>query len=293
MVDMKTDMAGSAAVLGALQVVAELAPPFPVHGYLGAAENMPSGHGVPAGRHPRLAAGEDGGGHQHRRRGASGAGRRPGLRGGAEPGGAHRPGDADRRVRGGARALRRRALREHRRAGGRAARGGGARRRGVLAACRWCDLQKETLRSDVADMKNHGERWGGAINAAIFLREFVGEHARGCTWTSPGRRWLRASAATRARAPPASACERSEHSWKHGRAAGGSAAGRSARRLERILVVSLSEPRPAPAGRLDEPLARGGPAEADTIDPGERPDEGVEAVDLEGEGAAPAELVGP
>src|SRR5262249_19939404 len=37
------------------------------------------------------------------------------------------------------------------------------------------DVQKETLRSDVADIKNHGDRWGGAISAAIFLREFVGE----------------------------------------------------------------------------------------------------------------------
>jgi leucyl aminopeptidase len=37
------------------------------------------------------------------------------------------------------------------------------------------ELQKETLRSDVADMKNLGDRWGGAISAAIFLREFVGE----------------------------------------------------------------------------------------------------------------------
>ena len=43
MADMKTDMAGSAAVLGAMSVVAALAPPFPVLGYLGAAENMPSG----------------------------------------------------------------------------------------------------------------------------------------------------------------------------------------------------------------------------------------------------------
>src|SRR5262249_10540426 len=43
MADMKTDMAGSAGVLGAMQVAAELEPPFPVHGYLGAAENMPSG----------------------------------------------------------------------------------------------------------------------------------------------------------------------------------------------------------------------------------------------------------
>lgn len=37
------------------------------------------------------------------------------------------------------------------------------------------DMQKDALRSEVADMKNSGERWGGSINAAIFLREFVGE----------------------------------------------------------------------------------------------------------------------
>lgn len=34
---------------------------------------------------------------------------------------------------------------------------------------------KDQLKSDVADMKNTGERWGGAITAALFLREFVGE----------------------------------------------------------------------------------------------------------------------
>jgi leucyl aminopeptidase len=43
MVTMHTDMAGSAAVLGALRVVASLAPPFPVHAVLGACENMPGG----------------------------------------------------------------------------------------------------------------------------------------------------------------------------------------------------------------------------------------------------------
>lgn len=31
------------------------------------------------------------------------------------------------------------------------------------------------LRSDVADMKNIGSRWGGAISAALFLRKFAGE----------------------------------------------------------------------------------------------------------------------
>jgi len=43
MVTMNTDMAGSAAVLGAMRVIARLAPPFPVHAVLGACENMPGG----------------------------------------------------------------------------------------------------------------------------------------------------------------------------------------------------------------------------------------------------------
>ena len=34
---------------------------------------------------------------------------------------------------------------------------------------------REGLRSSVADLKHTGERWGGAISAALFLREFVGE----------------------------------------------------------------------------------------------------------------------
>ena len=29
--------------------------------------------------------------------------------------------------------------------------------------------------SDVADMKNTGERWGGAITAALLLKEFAGD----------------------------------------------------------------------------------------------------------------------
>jgi leucyl aminopeptidase len=37
------------------------------------------------------------------------------------------------------------------------------------------ELQRDALKSDVADMKNAGERWGGAINAALFLKEFVGD----------------------------------------------------------------------------------------------------------------------
>ena len=43
MVSMHTDMAGSAAVLGAMRVIVTLRPPFPVHAVLGACENMPGG----------------------------------------------------------------------------------------------------------------------------------------------------------------------------------------------------------------------------------------------------------
>jgi leucyl aminopeptidase len=43
MEDMKTDMAGAAAVIAALSLVPEIAPPFPVHGFFGACENLPSG----------------------------------------------------------------------------------------------------------------------------------------------------------------------------------------------------------------------------------------------------------
>jgi leucyl aminopeptidase len=46
MIDMKTDMAGSAAVLGAMKVIARTQPPFPVHAYFGACENMPDGRAL-------------------------------------------------------------------------------------------------------------------------------------------------------------------------------------------------------------------------------------------------------
>jgi leucyl aminopeptidase len=34
---------------------------------------------------------------------------------------------------------------------------------------------REQLKSDVADLKHTGERWGGSITAALFLREFIGK----------------------------------------------------------------------------------------------------------------------
>lgn len=43
MITMNTDMAGAAAVIGAMAVIAAEAPDFPVHAVFGACENMPSG----------------------------------------------------------------------------------------------------------------------------------------------------------------------------------------------------------------------------------------------------------
>ena len=37
------------------------------------------------------------------------------------------------------------------------------------------DVYKKELESEIADQKNVGTRWGGAIIAALFLKEFVGE----------------------------------------------------------------------------------------------------------------------
>ncbi len=44
MADMKTDMAGAAAVLGLMQAVAAVGPDVEVHGIMGCAENMPDGN---------------------------------------------------------------------------------------------------------------------------------------------------------------------------------------------------------------------------------------------------------
>jgi leucyl aminopeptidase len=49
MYEMKTDMAGGAAVLGALRAIAQLKPPQAVVGIIPAAENMPSGHAIKPG----------------------------------------------------------------------------------------------------------------------------------------------------------------------------------------------------------------------------------------------------
>jgi leucyl aminopeptidase len=174
MIDMKTDMAGAAAVLGAMRVIAKLKPPFPVRALMGACENMPSGNAYRPGdvltsrlgktveitntdAEGRLVLGDmlSYANEQH-----------PAviidlatLTGACMVALGHHIagafGDDDQLVWA--------VLEAARRAGE------------EVWRMPVTDLQKDALRSDIADMKNSGERWGSAINAAIFLKEFVGE----------------------------------------------------------------------------------------------------------------------
>jgi leucyl aminopeptidase len=59
------------------------------------------------------------------------------------------------------------------------------------------DDYKEQIKSQIADMMNTGKnRWGGAISAAMFLREFVGEtpwvhlDIAGCAWNDENKPWI-------------------------------------------------------------------------------------------------------
>jgi leucyl aminopeptidase len=58
------------------------------------------------------------------------------------------------------------------------------------------DDYKETIKSQIADIMNTGgSRWGGAISAAMFLKEFVGEtpwvhlDIAGCAWNEEAKPW--------------------------------------------------------------------------------------------------------
>ena len=174
MVDMKTDMAGSAAVLGAMRVIAQLKPPFPVHAFFGACENMPSGTSYRPGDVLKSRLGKT-----------------------VEITNT----DAEGRLVLGdvlawANELKPAALVDLATLTGACVIALGNYVAGafgdddqlvwsVLEAARsageeiWrmpvTELQRDALRSEVADMKNSGERWGGAINAALFLKEFVGD----------------------------------------------------------------------------------------------------------------------
>ncbi len=173
MVDMKTDMAGSAAVLGAMQVIAALAPPFPVHAFMGACENMPSGNAYRPGDVLISRLGKTVEITNTDAEGRLVLGDMLTWANETKPSAI-----IDLATLTGACIV----------ALGHYVVGAFAEQdeiiEEVLAAANaagealWrlpiSPFQKDALRSDIADMKNSGERWGAAINAAVFLKEFVG-----------------------------------------------------------------------------------------------------------------------
>jgi leucyl aminopeptidase len=163
-------------MLGAMRVIAHLAPPFPVHGFFGACENMPSGHAYRLGdvlvsrlgktveitntdAEGRLVLGDILAWANEQKPAvlidlATLTGACIIALGNYITGAF---GDDDR--------LMSEVLESGRAAGE------------ELWRLPVTELQKDTLKSEIADLKNAGERAGGSINAALFLKEFVGDTA--------------------------------------------------------------------------------------------------------------------
>jgi leucyl aminopeptidase len=176
---MKCDMAGSAAVLATLKALPELACPVEVIGLMGLTENMPGGDAIKPGDVVRLMNGKtvevrntDAEGRLVLADALSYASTLDGvevvidvatLTGACVVA----LGPMASGVMGNDRALVDDLLR--------AAEGAGERMWPLPLYTEY----REHIRSDIADIKNTGIRWGGAISAALFLREFV----------RPGLRW--------------------------------------------------------------------------------------------------------
>ena len=173
MLDMKTDMSGAAAVISAIEAVARLKLPVEVHALAACTENMPSGTAYKLGDVIRSMAGKT---VEITNTDAEGRltladaityGARAQAR-------LHlRLRDADRRLRRRARPSHRRRHEQQRRArrgpGSTAAKDAGEEMWHLPLPPRLLDQ----LKSEIADLKNTGERWGGALTAGLFLKEFV------------------------------------------------------------------------------------------------------------------------
>jgi leucyl aminopeptidase len=174
MVTMHSDMAGAAAVVGAMRVVAELKPAFPVHALFGACENMPGGRAY---KPSDVLRAYDGKTVQVTNTDAEGRLVLGDVLAWAADTLAP-AGMVDVATLTGACVV---AL-GHTVAGVMGPDGPVVD--AVLAAGRrsgedlWRlplpEALRENLTSDVADMKNTGERWGGALSAGLFLQEFTG-----------------------------------------------------------------------------------------------------------------------
>jgi leucyl aminopeptidase len=158
MVDMKTDMAGAAAAIAAMKVVAEIAPPFPVHALVGACENMPGGRAY---KPSDILLARNGKTVEITNTDAEG---RLVL------------GDV---LAWGVETFKPALLVDLATLTGACIVALGMTTVGAAGEDTWrlplTESVKEELKSDVADLKNAGTRMGGSISAALFLKEFVGD----------------------------------------------------------------------------------------------------------------------
>ena len=192
---MKYDMAGGAAMIGAMRAIAQLKPNVRVIGIVCASENMPSGKAQKPGDVQIAMSGKSieiintdaegrlvlaDGLHYARELGVHPPDRR---------------GHPDRRLRGCA---------------GHGQCGHLRQRRGFYEAstsrcrsrARRCgglpvdEEYREMIKSNIADIVNSGGRWGGAVTAAMFLKEFVGEtpwlhlDIAGVAWMEDNKPWI-------------------------------------------------------------------------------------------------------
>jgi leucyl aminopeptidase len=174
MLDMKTDMAGAAAVLAAMEAVARLRLPLEVHALAACTENMPSGRAYKLGDVLRSKAGKT---VEINNTDAEG---RLTLADAITYGLELRPDVVlDFATLTGACVV---ALGPHI---------AGVMGNDDALIGQWLAAAKaageemwhlplpdrlaDQLKSEIADMKNTGERWGGALTAGLFLKEFVGQ----------------------------------------------------------------------------------------------------------------------
>jgi leucyl aminopeptidase len=173
MLDMKTDMAGAAAVIAALEAVARLRLPIEVHALAACTENMPSGTAYKLGDVLRSKAGKT---VEINNTDAEG---RLTLADALSYGLELRPDMVvDLATLTGACVV---ALGPHI---------AGVMSNDETLLAQWLAAARaageemwhlplperlmDQLKSEIADMKNTGERWGGALTAGLFLKEFVG-----------------------------------------------------------------------------------------------------------------------
>lgn len=173
MLDMKTDMAGAAAVLGVMRSIPDLGVTSEVHGIIPAAENMLSGHSYKIGD---IYTGLGGKSVEIVNTDAEG---RLILADALAYGAKLNPDEIiDIATLTGACVV---ALGPH--TAGVMGNDQALVERYIAAARRVGEdvwplplplRMKEQLKSTVADLKNSGDRWGGALTAGLFLKEFVG-----------------------------------------------------------------------------------------------------------------------